>query len=111
MTPATSARPHGVARATARWAARLAVVLVGAWLGILLLGRVSAPIGPFDATIAFRPWGGGAALDVPPLGALQVDAYDGPLRLEIQLSRVDELRASSTRSAPTCGPPSSGWRG
>jgi predicted MPP superfamily phosphohydrolase len=97
---ATSARLRGLARGAARWAARLAVVLAGAWLGILLLGRVSAPIGPFDATIAFRPWGGGAALDVPPLGALQVDAYDGPLRLEIQLSRVDELRATQLATDP-----------
>ncbi|WP_448610449.1 metallophosphoesterase [Geodermatophilus sp. URMC 60] len=89
-----------VARAVGRWAVRLTVVLAGAWLGILLLGRVSAPIGPFDAVIAFRPWGGGAALDVPPLGALQVDAYDGPLRLEIQLSRVDELRATQLAADP-----------
>lgn len=87
-------------RAAGRWAARLAVVLAGAWLGILLLGRVSAPIGPFDATLAFRPFGGGAALDVPPLGALEVDAYDGPLQLEIQLSRVDALRATQLATDP-----------
>ncbi len=36
---ATSARLRVVARATARWATRLAVVLAGAWLGILLLGK------------------------------------------------------------------------
>jgi predicted phosphodiesterase len=87
-------------RQVLRWTVRLAVVLAGAWLGILLLGRVSAPIGPFDATVAFRPLGGGAALDIPPLGALQVDAYDGPLRLEIQLSRVDEIRATKLATDP-----------
>jgi predicted MPP superfamily phosphohydrolase len=97
---ATSARLRVVARTTARWAGRLAVVLAGAWLGILLLGRVPAPIGPFDATLAFRPVGGGATLDIPPLGALQVDAYDGPLRLEIQLSRVDEVRATALAADP-----------
>ncbi|MGR6966297.1 metallophosphoesterase family protein [Geodermatophilus sp. URMC 61] len=103
MTEPTTARRAGlraVARAVGRWAVRLAVVLAGAWLGILLLGRVSAPIGPFDATVAFRPFGGGAALDIPPLGALQVDAYDGPLRLEIQLSRVDEIRATQLATDP-----------
>ncbi|MGY1823841.1 metallophosphoesterase [Geodermatophilus sp. SYSU D00079] len=83
-----------------RWALRLVVVLAGAFLGILLLGRVDAAIGPFDATVAFRPLGGGADLDVPPLGALQVDAYDGPLRLEIQLSRVDEIRAQALATNP-----------
>ena len=103
MTEPTTARRAGlraVARGVGRWTVRLAVVLAGAWLGILLLGRVSAPIGPFDATVAFRPFGGGAALDIPPLGALQVDAYDGPLRLEIQLSRVDEIRATQLATDP-----------
>ncbi|WP_100501333.1 metallophosphoesterase [Geodermatophilus chilensis] len=101
--PSTTTRPRlrAAARGVGRWAVRLAVVLAGAWLGILLLGRVSAPIGPFDATVAFRPLGGGAALDIPPLGALQVDAYDGPLRLEIQLSRVDEIRATQLATDPT----------
>ena len=102
-TPAPARRSaalRGAARGAGRWAVRLAVVLAGAWLGILLLGRVSAPIGPFDATVAFRPFGGGAALDIPPLGALQVDAYDGPLRLEIQLSRVDEIRATQLATDP-----------
>ena len=89
-----------VVRGTGQWATRLAVVLAGAGLGILLLGRVSAPIGPFDATLAFRPFGGGADLDIPPLGALQVDVYDGPLRLEIQLSRVDEIRATRLATDP-----------
>lgn len=102
--PAASARRSATARTVARgvgrWAARLAVVLAGAWIGILLLGRVPAAIGPFDATVALRPLGGGAALDIPPLGALEVDAYDGPLRLEIQLSRVDEIRATQLATDP-----------
>ncbi|MGY1622590.1 metallophosphoesterase [Geodermatophilus sp. SYSU D00965] len=97
--PGPSARSR-LLRGAGRWARRAVVVLVGAWLGVLLLGRVDAPIGPFDATLAFRPFGGGADLDIPPLGALQVDAYDGPLRLEIQLSRVDEIRASALATDP-----------
>ena len=103
-SPAASARrsvtARTVARGAGRWAARLAVVLAGAWIGILLLGRVPAAIGPFDATVALRPFGGGATLDIPPLGALEVDAYDGPLRLEIQLSRVDEIRATQLATDP-----------
>jgi predicted MPP superfamily phosphohydrolase len=98
IEPTTAARAG--LRAAGRWAVRLAVVLAGAWLGILLLGRVSAPIGPFDATVAFRPFGGGAALEIPPLGALHVDAYDGPLRLQIELSRVDQIRATQLATDP-----------
>ncbi|RFU23505.1 metallophosphoesterase [Geodermatophilus marinus] len=83
------------------WAGRVGVAAGGALIGIALLGRVDAPIGPFDATLAFRPLGGGADLDIPPLGALEVDAYDGPLRLEIQLNRVDELRATALATDPS----------
>ncbi|MBW8767318.1 MAG: metallophosphoesterase, partial [Geodermatophilales bacterium] len=88
------------ARVGGRWALRVAVALAGALLAVLLLGRVSAPIGPFDATVAFRPVGGGAQVAVPPLGSLDVDVYDGPLRLDIGLQRVDQERAKALASDP-----------
>ena len=88
-------------RAVGRWALRLTVALVGAVLGILLLGRTTAPIGPFDAELSFRPsLTGDAELGIPPLGALTVDAYDGPLLLDIQLRRIDQVRAQSLASHP-----------
>jgi predicted MPP superfamily phosphohydrolase len=76
------------------------IALTGALLAVLLFGRISAPIGPFDATLAFRPAGGGAQVAVPPLGALTVDVYDGPLRLDIQLQRVDQARAEALANDP-----------
>jgi predicted MPP superfamily phosphohydrolase len=88
-------------RPVSRWTLRVVVALAGAALGILLLGPITAPIGPFDAQLSFRPsLTGGAQVGIPPLGALSVDAYDGPLRLEIQLRRIDELRAQSLASHP-----------
>jgi predicted MPP superfamily phosphohydrolase len=101
--PAAPARTRRLARwrPVGRWALRIAVALAGAVLGILLLGRVSAPIGPFDAQLSFRPsLTGGAQVGIPPLGALAVDAYDGPLRLEIQLRRIDQVRAQELASHP-----------
>jgi predicted phosphodiesterase len=97
--PATP-RWHRPARIAGRWGLRVLVAVVGALIAVLLLGRVSAPIGPFDATLAFRPAGGGAQVAVPPLGALAVDVYDGPLRLEIQLQRVDQERARALATDP-----------
>jgi predicted MPP superfamily phosphohydrolase len=91
--------PHR-AHVAGRWALRLAVAVAGAVIAVLLLGRISAPIGPFDASLAFRPVGGGAAVAVPPLGALSVDVYDGPLRLDIGLQRVDPERARALASDP-----------
>ena len=87
-------------RFAGRWALRVLVAVVGALLAVVLFGRISAPLGPFDASFAFRPSGGGAEVAVPPLGALAVDAYDGPLRLEIQLQRVDQERARALAGDP-----------
>jgi predicted MPP superfamily phosphohydrolase len=102
-TEPTAAPPSpwpGRAGVAGRWALRVVVALTGALVAVLLLGRISAPIGPFDATLAFRPAGGGAAVSVPPLGALSVDAYDGPLRLDIALQRVDRDRAEALATDP-----------
>jgi predicted phosphodiesterase len=88
------------ARVAGRWGLRTAVALIGALIAVLLLARVSAPIGPFDATLAFRPVGGGAQVALPPLGELTVDVYDGPLQLEIQLQRVDQERAQALATDP-----------
>ncbi len=88
-------------RGPLRWLQRIALALVGGIIGVLLFGRVEAPIGPFDATVAFTPaFGGGAELDIPPLGSLAVDVYDGPLRLDVQLRRVDEVRAQALATDP-----------
>ncbi|MGY2083657.1 metallophosphoesterase family protein [Blastococcus sp. SYSU DS0539] len=98
-TETTSPWP-GRARVAGRWAARVALALGGALIAVLLFARVSAPIGPFDATLAFRPASGGAEVAVPPLGSLAVDVYDGPLRLDISLQSVDQARAQALASDP-----------
>jgi predicted phosphodiesterase len=88
------------ARVGGRWALRVLIALTGALVAVLLFGRISAPIGPFDATLAFRPTGGGASVAVPPLGALSVDVYDGPLRLDVALQSVDQGRARALATDP-----------
>ena len=98
---ATPPSPWGPrVRVAGRWALRLGVALTGALVAVLLLARVSAPIGPFDASLAFRPAAGGAQVALPPLGELTVDVYDGPLQLGIQLQRVDQVRAQALASNP-----------
>jgi predicted MPP superfamily phosphohydrolase len=83
-----------------RWALRVLIALAGALVAVLLFGRISAPIGPFDATLAFRPASGGATVAVPPLGTIGVDVYDGPLRLDVALQRVDRARAEALADDP-----------
>ena len=99
--PATAPSPwRGRTRVAGTWALRVVLALTGALVAVLLFARISAPIGPFDATLAFRPAGGGAQVGLPPLGALTVDVYDGPLRLDIQVQRVDQERAQALASDP-----------
>lgn len=87
-------------RRAGTWAARVALALAGALIAVLLFARISAPIGPFDATLAIRPGSGGAEVAVPPLGSLAVDVFDGPLRLDVQLQRVDQARAQALANDP-----------
>jgi predicted phosphodiesterase len=76
------------------------LALAGALIAVLLFARISAPIGPFDATLAIRPGSGGAEVAVPPLGSLAVDVFDGPLRLDVQLQSVDQVRAQELADDP-----------
>jgi predicted MPP superfamily phosphohydrolase len=83
-----------------RWAARIGLALVGALVAVLLFARISAPIGPFEASLAIRPGSGGAEVAVPPLGTLAADVFDGPLRLDVQLMSVDQVRAEALATDP-----------
>ncbi len=76
-----------------RWTARLVLALIGATLGVLLVGPVTADVGPFVTRVGLDVGSGTAKLAVPPLGELTVDAYDGPVGITVTLQRVDRARA------------------
>ena len=88
---------HLPSRARIVLAAEVVVIgLVGALLGVLVAGRVTAPVGPFDAGLAFQPsLHGSTTVDVPPLGQLQLDTHSGPVRLNV---RVETLRDDAARA-------------
>jgi predicted phosphodiesterase len=72
------------------------VGVIGALIGLLVAGRVTVPVGPFDARMALLgTLSGGTTVDVPPLGQLQLDTHQGPVRLNIaiQTLRTDAARA------------------
>ena len=69
--------------------------VVGAVLGLLVAGTVRVPVGPFDADLSLRPsLGGRTTVAVPPLGQLELDTHDGPVRLGVE---VAALRADAAR--------------
>ncbi|MEU6815886.1 metallophosphoesterase [Streptomyces sp. NPDC046860] len=77
------------------------VVLVGAWLGLLIVGDVRTPVGPMDTTMALRPsLSGGTKVDVSPLGALTLDSHVAPVRLDVDVDRLDPARAQALVDHP-----------
>lgn len=77
-------------RRLVRWTGRLGFALAGAVLGVLLAGRITAPIGPFITTVSLTIGSGGAEVGIPPLGALSMDAFDGPIRVGVTLQQIDQ---------------------
>ncbi|WP_432058044.1 metallophosphoesterase family protein [Streptomyces sp. bgisy022] len=86
------------------WARALglvAVVLVGAWLGLLVVGNVRVPVGPMDTTMTLRPsFTGGTKINVSPLGALQLDSHTAPVRLDVNVDQLDPERAQALVDHP-----------
>ncbi|MCF3965220.1 metallophosphoesterase, partial [Streptomyces fuscigenes] len=73
-----------------------AVVLLGAWLGLLAAGSTPVQVGPMDTRMALRPSpAGGTAINVSPLGSLTLDSHRGPLRLDVDVDRLDPERSQA----------------
>ncbi|MDQ0985436.1 metallophosphoesterase [Streptomyces sp. V2I9] len=74
----------------------LAVVVLGAWLGLLAVGSIRTPVGPMDTNMTLRPsLTGGSKINVAPLGALELDSHSAPLRLDVDVDRLDPERSQA----------------
>jgi predicted phosphodiesterase len=75
-----------------RWGPTARVVLfalVGAAGALALAGRIPAHVGPFDTTLAARAsLHGNTVVHLAPLGTIELDTHDWPIRLDL---RVEEL--------------------
>jgi predicted phosphodiesterase len=78
-----------------------AVVLLGAWLGLLIVGNVRVPVGPMNTTMTLRPsLTGGTKINVSPLGALQLNSHHAPVRLDVNVDQLDPTRAQALVDHP-----------
>lgn len=92
---AAQARPWG------RALGLTAVVLVGAWLGLLIVGNVRAQVGPMNTTMTLRPsLDGGTKINVSPLGALTLDSHVAPVRLDVNVDQLDPVRSQALIDHP-----------
>ncbi|MGV9566122.1 metallophosphoesterase family protein [Streptomyces sp. NPDC003480] len=102
-----SLRPHPAAELVPQphpWLRALgmvAVVLLGTWLGLLVVGDVRVPVGPVNTTMALRPsLAGGTKINVSPLGALRLDSHEAPVRLDVNVDQLDPVRAQALVDHP-----------
>ncbi|MEV7345481.1 metallophosphoesterase [Streptomyces sp. NPDC093544] len=100
-------RPHPVTELVhqphpyARVLGLMTVVLFGAWLGLLIVGNVRVPVGPMDTTMTLRPsLDGGTKINVAPLGALELRSHQAPLRLDVDVDRLDPVRSQALVDHP-----------
>jgi len=72
-----------------------AVLVLGAWFGLLAGGDLRASIGPVETHLSARPsWTGDTTVDVGPLGSLRLDSHDGPIGISVD---VDQLNVADAR--------------
>ncbi|MFE5395868.1 metallophosphoesterase [Streptomyces sp. NPDC056568] len=84
-----------------RAAGLVTVVLLGAWLGLLIVGDVRVPVGPMNTTMTLRPSvSGGTKINVSPLGALRLDSHIAPVRLDVNVDQLDPDRAQALVDHP-----------
>ncbi|MDN3058705.1 metallophosphoesterase [Streptomyces sp. SRF1] len=92
-----AARPRPLVRA----AGLAAVTVLGAWIGLLVVGSVHISVGPMDTRMALRPsLTGGTKINVAPLGALELDSHHAPLRLDVAVDRLDPVRSQALVDHP-----------
>ncbi|MGW7408032.1 metallophosphoesterase family protein [Streptomyces sp. NPDC054833] len=95
--PELAAQPHPWKRALGM----TVVVLVGAWLGLLIVGNVRTQVGPMNTTMALRPsLSGGTKINVSPLGALTLDSHVAPVRLDVNVDQLDPVRSQALVDHP-----------
>ncbi|MEU5399833.1 metallophosphoesterase [Streptomyces sp. NPDC005963] len=96
--------PHALAHHPRPWARGLgmtAVVVVGAWLGLLVVGSVHTTIGPMETSMTLRPdLSGGTKINVSPLGALELDSHTAPVRLDVDVDQLDPVRSTALVEHP-----------
>jgi len=77
------------------------VGLLGALLAVAVAGTVTREVGPFSADLSLQPsLTGGTEVAVPPLGQLQLDTHDGPVRLEVGINQLRPEAAHSIATNP-----------
>ncbi|HZE66403.1 MAG TPA: metallophosphoesterase [Sporichthyaceae bacterium] len=79
----------------------IGVALLGAWLGILVGGQETTPVGPVSTHMAAKlSWSGDTDVKVGPLGTLHLDTHDGPLGVSVSVEALNVVDAQKLVNDP-----------
>lgn len=86
---------------TAQIAAVILAAVIGGWLGLALGASAQTSVGPADIGMSVAPsWTGETVVDVRPLGTLQFDTHNSPVRLHLTIEAVHPELAQEIISDP-----------
>jgi predicted MPP superfamily phosphohydrolase len=89
--------PHPYARTLAL----IAVTLLGGWLGLVVLGSTSEPVGPMNTRMSLHPdLTAGTKVNIPPLGSLSMATHGGPLQFQVDVDALDPVRSQQLVDHP-----------
>src|SRR5919197_862434 len=70
--------------------------VAGAWIGMVVWGARTVPVGPFRVQLTSRIGPGNTVVSLPPLGQLTADTHTAPLTVRATLESVN-VRALADR--------------
>lgn len=77
------------------------VAVAGGWLGLVVVGSSPARVGPMDTRMSLHPdLAGGSRVDIAPLGSLELDTHRAPLRLDVDVRRLNPDAARAIAKDP-----------
>ncbi|WP_433498317.1 metallophosphoesterase family protein [Sphaerimonospora sp. CA-214678] len=86
---------------TAQIAAVVLAAVIGGWLGLALGASAQTSVGPADIGMSLAPsWTGETVVDVRPLGTLNFDTHNSPVRLHLTIEAVHPELAQEIISDP-----------
>ncbi|MFF4652992.1 metallophosphoesterase [Streptomyces sp. NPDC001380] len=84
-----------------RAAVLAAVAVFGGWLGLVVAGTSPARVGPVETRMSLHPdLHGGSRVDIAPLGSLELDTHRAPLRLDVDVRRLNPDAARAIAKDP-----------
>src|SRR4051812_7467594 len=94
MRSISTSQLRTIFRRTHSLAFSVALGVIGGIIAVLLFGNVRQHVGPLETTFSVHPAATGRTdIDLAPLGSLRLPTHEGPLRLRVDVDRLQLTQA------------------